>query len=82
MGRGRGGGVPISHHLINMININNISSVLAVGGWRGRPRAREPALRAQRLKKFKILKFSSEIENFKRTAHQIPIFVENSEGQD
>ena len=32
------------------------------------------ALRAQRLKKFKILKFSSEIENFKRAAHQTPIF--------
>ena len=31
-------------------------------------------LRAQRLKKFKILKFSSEIENFKRGAHQTPIF--------
>ena len=26
-------------------------------------------LRAQRLKKFKILIFSSEIENFKRAAH-------------
>ena len=32
------------------------------------------SLRAQRLKKFKILKFSSEIENFKRAAHQTPIF--------
>ena len=31
-------------------------------------------LRAQRLKKFKILKFSSEIEHFKRAAHQTPIF--------
>ena len=29
-----------------------------------------PSLRAQRLKKFKILKFSSEIENFKRATHQ------------
>ena len=34
----------------------------------------EATLRAQRLKKFKILKFSSEIENFKRAAHQNPIF--------
>ena len=32
------------------------------------------SLRAQRLKKFKILKFSSEIENFKRATHQTPIF--------
>ena len=49
-------------------------------------------LRAQRLKRFKIalrdcnfqarLKFSSEIENFKRAAHQAPIFVGNSQGQD
>ena len=31
-------------------------------------------LRAQRLKKFKILKFSSEIENFKRATHPTPIF--------
>ena len=31
-----------------------------------------PALRAQRLKKFKILTFSSEIEIFKRAAHQTP----------
>ena len=30
--------------------------------------------RAQRLNNFKILKFSSEIENFKRAAHQTPIF--------
>ena len=40
-----------------------------------------PPLRAQKLKKFKILKFSSGIENFKRAAHQTPIFVGNSEGQ-
>ena len=39
-------------------------------------------LRAQRLKKFKILKFSSEVDNFKRAAHQTPIFVGNSEGRD
>ena len=32
------------------------------------------SLRAQRLKKIKILKFSSENENFKRAAHQTPIF--------
>ena len=32
------------------------------------------SLRAQRLKNFKILKFSSELENFKRAAHQTPIF--------
>ena len=32
------------------------------------------SLRAQRLKKFKILKFSSEIEHFKRAAHQTPFF--------
>ena len=32
------------------------------------------SLRAQRLKKFKILKFSSEIENLKRAARQTPIF--------
>ena len=32
------------------------------------------ALRAQILKKFKILKFSSEIEIFKRATHQPPIF--------
>ena len=31
-------------------------------------------LRAQRLKKFKILKFSSEIVIFKRATHQTPIF--------
>ena len=31
-------------------------------------------LRAQRLKKFKILKFSSETENFKRATHQGPTF--------
>ena len=31
-------------------------------------------LRAPRLKKIKILNFSSEIENFKRAAHQTPIF--------
>ena len=31
-------------------------------------------LRAQRLKNFKILRFSSEIENFKRATHQTPIF--------
>ena len=31
-------------------------------------------LRAQRLKNFKILKFSSEIENFKRATHQTPFF--------
>ena len=31
-------------------------------------------LRAQRLKKFKILKFSSEIENFKRAVHQTSIY--------
>ena len=31
-------------------------------------------LRAQRLQKFKILKFSSEIQNFKRATHQTPIF--------
>ena len=31
-------------------------------------------LRAQRLKNFKILKFSSQIEIFKRAAHQTPIF--------
>ena len=36
--------------------------------------AASPTLRAQRLKKFKILKFSSEIEKFKRAAHQTPIF--------
>ena len=30
-------------------------------------------LRAQGLKKFKILKFSSGIENFKRATHQSPI---------
>ena len=32
------------------------------------------SLRAQRLKKIKILKFSSEIENFKRATHQTPFF--------
>ena len=51
------------------------------------PGLRGPAailsLRAQRLKKFKILKFSSEIENFKRATHQTPtFFVGNSEGRD
>ena len=40
------------------------------------------SLRAQRLKKIKILKFSSEIEKFKRATHQTPIFVGNSERQD
>ena len=40
------------------------------------------ALRAQRLKNVKILKFSSEISNFKRATHQTPIFCGNSEGQD
>ena len=35
----------------------------------------EPPLRAQRLKKIKILKFSSEIENFKRATQQTPIFL-------
>ena len=30
--------------------------------------------RAQRLKKIKILKFSSEIEKFKRSTHQTPVF--------
>ena len=39
-------------------------------------------LRAQILKKFKILKFSSELEIFKRATHQTPIFVGNSGGQD
>ena len=39
-------------------------------------------LRAQRLKNVKILKFSSEIENFKRATHQTAIFVGNSEGRD
>ena len=38
------------------------------------PSKTPPPLRAQRLKKFKILKFSSEIENFKRATHQGPIF--------
>ena len=32
-----------------------------------------PSLRAQRLRKFKILKISSQIENFKRATHQTPI---------
>ena len=32
-------------------------------------------LRAQNLKNFKILKFSSETEIFKRATHQTPIFV-------
>ena len=32
------------------------------------------SLRAQILKNFKILKFSSELENFKRATHQTPIF--------
>ena len=36
--------------------------------------ASKSSLRAQRLKNFKILKISSEIENFKRAAHQTPIF--------
>ena len=39
-------------------------------------------LRAQILKIFKILKFSSELEIFKRATHQTPIFVGNSGGQD
>ena len=34
----------------------------------------KPALRAQILKTFKILKFSSEIDNFKRATHQTPTF--------
>ena len=37
-------------------------------------REKRVSLRAQRLKKFKILKFSSEIEHFKRAAHQNPFF--------
>ena len=36
--------------------------------------SRNGSLRAQRLKKFKILKFSSELEIFKRATHQTPIF--------
>ena len=41
------------------------------------------ALRAQSLKKFKILKFSSEIEVFQASHPPNPyFFVENSEGQD
>ena len=43
---------------------------------------RNRTLRAQRLKKFKILKLSSEIENFRQATHQTPIFVGNSEGRD
>ena len=43
---------------------------------------KKPTLRAQILKKFKILKFSSELEIFKRATHQTPIFVGNSGGQD
>ena len=39
-------------------------------------------LRAQILKNFKILKFSSEIENLKRATHQTLFFVGNSGGQD
>ena len=35
--------------------------------------ARIHTLRVQRLKIFKILEFSSEIENFKRATHQTPI---------
>ena len=31
-------------------------------------------LRAQRLKKFTILKFSGDIDNFKRATHQTPLF--------
>ena len=50
-------------------------------GSRGVPK-NPSTLGAQRLKKFKILKFSSEIENFKRATHQTPIFVGNSEGRD
>ena len=43
---------------------------------------KECSLRAQILKNFKILKFSSELEIFKRATHQTPIFVGNSGGQD
>ena len=39
-------------------------------------------LRAQRKNKFKILKFSSKIENFKRPAHETLFSLGNSEGQD
>ena len=38
------------------------------------PKSNDLSLRAQRLKKFKILNFSSEIENFKRATHQTPIY--------
>ena len=47
---------------------------------RSRTRLRIAALRAQRLKKFKILKFSSEIESLKRATHQPPIFCGNPKG--
>ena len=42
----------------------------------------DSTLRTQRLKKFKILKFSSEIEIFKRATHQTLFSVGNSEGRD
>ena len=47
------------------------------GGGRGAGRVfagNSWTLRAQILKKFKILKFSSELEIFKRATHQTPIF--------
>ena len=46
------------------------------------PPLHPPPLRAQRLKIFKILKFSSEIEIFKRATHQPLFFVGNSEDRD
>ena len=59
--------------------VRHASPERALSGWKSQKNCipgTYPSLRAQRLKQFKILKCSSEIENFnfKRAAHQTPIF--------